>query len=159
MSDHVRLELLGAHVYRAGDFEQRRRLKFYVCHRFTNAESIEECFQIQSAVNLEFGDVAFSIPIAATGEGAFPVAPFTMRDIQSLVVPFGRGGQIINFVAAPLQSVAAQGRLDPGVFELCHVSAELQLQRRRPCGETELLQFSHDTLGKRQSLLPFFRCD
>ena len=46
MSDHVRLELLGAQVYRAGDFEQRRRLKFYVCHRFTNAESIEECFQI-----------------------------------------------------------------------------------------------------------------
>ncbi len=102
MSDHVRLELLGAQVYRAGDFEQRRRVKFYVCHRFTNAESIEECFQIQGAVNLEFGDVAFSIPIAATGEGAFPVAPFTMRDIQSLVVPFGRGGEIINFVAAPL---------------------------------------------------------
>ena len=75
-------------------------MKFYICHRFTNAESIEECFQIQGAVNLEFGDVAFSIPIPATGEGAFPVAPFTMRDIQSLVVLFGRGGQIINFVAA-----------------------------------------------------------
>ena len=71
MSDDVRLELLGAQVYRAGDFEQRRRLKFYVCHRFTNAESIEECFQIKSAVNLEFGGIAFSIPIAATGESAF----------------------------------------------------------------------------------------
>jgi hypothetical protein len=47
-----------------------------------------------------------------------------------------------------LQSVAAQRRLDPGVFEVCHVSAELQLQRRRSCGETELLQFNHDTLGK-----------
>ncbi len=46
MSDDVRLELLGAQVYRAGDFEQRRRLKFYICHRFTNAESVEESFQI-----------------------------------------------------------------------------------------------------------------
>ena len=102
MSDHVRLELLCAQFYRAVDFEQRRRLKFYVCHRFTNAESIEECFQIKSAVNLEFGGIAFSIPIAATGKSAFVVAPFTVRDIQPLVVPFSRGGEIINFVAAPL---------------------------------------------------------
>jgi hypothetical protein len=46
MSNHVRTELLGAQIYRAGDFEQRRRLKFCVCKRFTNAESVEECFQI-----------------------------------------------------------------------------------------------------------------
>src|SRR4051812_3163266 len=109
MSNYVRVELLGAQIYRAGDFEQRRRLKFCGCQWFTNAESVEECFQIQGAMNLEFGDVGFSIPIAATGEGAFRVAPFTMPDIQSLVVPFGRGGQIINFVATSLQSVAAQG--------------------------------------------------
>src|SRR5437667_244662 len=74
MSNHVRLQLLGAQVYRAGDFEQRQRLKFYVCYRFTKTESIEECFQIKGAVNLEFGGVAFSIPIAATGESAFAVA-------------------------------------------------------------------------------------
>src|SRR4030095_666396 len=134
-------------------------MKFYVCHWSINVESIEDCFQIKGAVNLEFGGVAFSIPIAATGESAFPVAPFTMRDIQSLVVPFGRGGQISNFVATSFQSFAAQGRLDPGVLEFCNVPAELQLQRRKPCGERELLQFSHDTLRKRQSLLPFFRCD
>ena len=100
-------------------------MKLYVCQRFTNAEGVEKSFQIQSAVNLEFGDVGFAIPIAATSEGAFPVAPFTMRDIQSLIVPFGRGGQITNFVAASLQPVPAQSRLDPGVFEFCDVSAEL----------------------------------
>src|SRR5262245_12063016 len=102
MSDHVRLKLLGAQAYRALEFEQGRGIKFYFCHRFTKAESVNESFQIQGAVNLEFDGVSFSIPIAAAGEGTFPVAPFTMRDIQSLVVPFGRGGQIINFVAASL---------------------------------------------------------
>ena len=30
MSDHIRLELLGAQVYRASDFEQRRRITFDV---------------------------------------------------------------------------------------------------------------------------------
>src|SRR5262249_778162 len=125
MPDYFRSGLPGAQVYRAGDFEQRRRIKFYVYDRFTNAESAEESFQIQAAVNLEFGGVGFLIPIAVTGEHAFPVAPFTMCDIQSLVVPLGRGGEITDFVATSLQSFAAQGRLDPGVFDLRHVSAKL----------------------------------
>ena len=77
-------------------------MKFYVCHRSTNAESIEKCFQIKGAVNLEFGRVAFSIPIAASGKSAFAVTPFTVADIQPLVVPFSSGGKIINFVATPL---------------------------------------------------------
>src|ERR1700751_4207991 len=100
MSDYFRLRMPSPQVYRAGDFEQRRRMKFYIFNRFTNAERVKESLKIQGAVNLEFCGVGFSIPIAATGKGALSVAPFTMRDIQSLVVPFGRGGQIGNFVAA-----------------------------------------------------------
>src|SRR4029450_9343126 len=124
-------------------------MKFYVCHWSINAKSIEKCFQIEGTVNLEFGGVAFSIPIAATGESAFPVAPFTLGDIQPLVVPFSRGREITNFVPAPVHSLAPQRRLPPGFFQLCDVSPELQLQRKRPCGETELLQFTHDTRRKR----------
>src|SRR5262249_5267242 len=124
VSNHVRLKLLGAQFYRAGDFEQRRRMKFYVCYRSSSIKGVEECFQIKSAVNLEFGSFAFSLPIAASGESAFAIAPFAMRDIQPLVVPFSRGREIVNFVAASLQSFPAQGRLYPGVFELCDVSAE-----------------------------------
>ena len=102
MSNHVRVELVGAQFYRAGDFQQRGRMKFYVCHRSNNTKGIEECFQIKGAVNLESGGFAFLLPIAATGESAFAIGPFTMRDIQPLVVPFSSCGEIVNFVAASL---------------------------------------------------------
>src|SRR5215470_20265132 len=81
MSDHVRSKLIGAQFYSAGNFEQRWRLKLYIHQRFTDASRIEESFQINRAVNLEFRGVAFSIPIAATRKSAFAVVPFTMRNV------------------------------------------------------------------------------
>src|SRR5262249_11338477 len=157
--DDARPKLLGAEVYRTGDFDKRGRTEFRVCKRFSPAESIKECFQIKAALNLEFGGVALPIPIAAAGDAAPAVAPLTVRDVQSLVIPFCCSGEIPNFVAVALQSVPAQRRLDSGLFDFRDVSAELHLQRRMPPGEPELLQLIHHPLRNQNSPLPFFRRD
>src|SRR5215471_10650668 len=157
VSDNVRPKLLGAEIHRAGDFDQRGRIELRVFERFPETESCKKCFQIEAALNLEFGGVAFPIPIAAAGETAPAVAPLAMRDIQPLVVPFCGSGEVSSFVAAALQSLPAQRRLDSSLFDFRDISAELHLQRRRSRWEPELFQFIDHALCDRYSLLPFFR--
>src|SRR6266446_8469586 len=155
--DDVRPKLLGAEIHRTGDCDQRRRIELRVFERFPETECSKKCFQIETALNLEFGSVAFPIPIATAGETALAVAPLAMRDIQPLVVPFCGSGEVSNFVAAALQSLPAQRRLDSGFFDFRDVSAELHLQRRRSRWEPELFQFIDCALCNQHSLLPFFR--
>src|SRR5262245_66410082 len=100
-------------------------MEFRVCERFSQAKGIKECFQIEAALNLEFGGVAFPIPIAAPVETAPAVAPLAVRDVQPLVIPFCCSGEIPNFVAAAFQSIAAQRRLDPRLSDLRSASTTL----------------------------------
>src|SRR5207249_3622760 len=155
--DDVRPKLLSAEIHRTSDFDQRGRIELRIFERLAETESSKKCFQIKAALNLEFGGVAFPIPIAAAGETAPAVAPLAMRDIQPLVVPFCGSGEVSNFVAVALQSLTVQRRLNSSLFDFRDVSAELHLQRRRSRWEPELFQFIDHALRNQYSLLPFFR--
>src|ERR1051326_413272 len=155
--DDVRPKVLGAEIHRTGDFDQRGRIEVHIFEELSGTESRKKCFQIEAALNLEFGGVAFPIPIAIAGETAPGVAPLAMRDIQPLVVPFCGSGEVSNFVAAALQSLSTHRRLDSSLFDFRDVSAELHLQRRRSRWEPELFPFTNHALCDRYSLLPFFR--
>ena len=111
-------------IYRPGDFDQRRRVKFRAGERFPQAQSIKKRLQIQGAAYLEIGVVTFPVPISASDETALAVAPFAMCDVQVLIIPFSGGGQISYFIAAALQSVPVQRRLYVRLFDFCDVSAK-----------------------------------
>ena len=73
----------------SGHFAQRRRMKFYVCHRFTTAESVEESFQIQSAVNLQFRGVGSRFESPRPAKAPFPSLHSQCAISNRWVVPFG----------------------------------------------------------------------
>ena len=58
---------------------------------------------------------------------AHVIAPFAMCDIQLLVVPFCGHGEVSHFVAAPLQSITAECRLDARLLDLGDVAAKFYL--------------------------------
>ena len=136
--DDVGSNLLRTEIYRTCDFDERRRTEFRFFERFAQTESIKKCLQIEAALNLEFGDFAFPIPIGTTGDTAPVVAPLIMCNIQPLIVPFCGSGRVSYFIAVALQSVPAQRRLDSSLFDFRNVSGEFHLQRRGPRGELEL---------------------
>ena len=125
MSDDFWSKSIRSEIYRAGNLDERRRVKFRACERFAQAKSIKKRLQIQAAARFEIGGVGFPVPISVSGKTALAVAPFAMCDIQVLIIPFRRSGQISHFVAAALQSVAAQRRFDARLFDFRDVSAEL----------------------------------
>ena len=71
--------------------------------------------------------LASHIPIRAAGKTAHAITPFAMCNIQVLVVPFGGRGEVSHFVAAPLQSIAAEGRLYARLLDLGDVTAKFYL--------------------------------
>src|SRR6476660_6743320 len=87
-------------IYRAGDLDQGRRVKFRAGERFAQAKSIKKGLQIQGAARFEIGGVRFPVPISASGKAALAVAPFAMCDVQVLTIPFSSSGQVADFVAA-----------------------------------------------------------
>src|SRR5260370_40864516 len=85
VADDVRPKSLGAEIQRTSDFDQRWRIELRVFERLPEAESSKKCLQIETALNLEFGGVAFPIPIATPGGTAPGVAPLAMLVIQPLL--------------------------------------------------------------------------
>src|SRR5207245_2545467 len=116
---------LRSEIYRAGNLDQGRRLKFRAGEPSAQAKSVKKCLQIQTAARFEVGGVGFRVPISAPGKTAVAVAPFAMCNVQVLIIPFGGSGQISHFVSAALQSVPVQGCLHVRLFDFGDVSAEL----------------------------------
>ena len=147
--DQIWPKSIRSEIYRAGDFDQRRRVKLDAGEWFAQPESIKKGFQIQAAAQLEIGDVGFAVPISAPRKIALAVAPLAMCDVQVLLIPFASSGQVSHFVAAALQSVAAQRRLYVRFFDFCDVSGELHLQRGKRSREAEFFQFVQYALRNR----------
>ena len=92
--------------------------KVDIRERPAEPECVEEKFQIQTAARLKIRAVALPIPIGAAGKTAQLVTPFALCDVQMLVLPLRRDGEVPHFVVAPLQSIAAQRRLDARILDL-----------------------------------------
>ena len=90
-------------------------------------ECIKKRFQIQTAARLQTRAAALHIPIRAPCKIAHAITPFAMCNIQLLVVPFRCRGEVSHFVAAPLQSIAAEGRLNARLLDLGDVTAKFYL--------------------------------
>src|SRR5205814_9324258 len=142
-------------IDRAGNLDQRRRVKFHAGERSAQAKSVKKRLQIQAAARFEIGGVRLPVPISASGKTAIAIAPFAMCNVQVLIIPFGSGGQISHFVVAALQSVSLQRRLHARLFDFRDVSAEFQLQRWNSGAEPKLLQFIQHALRNQQMSLPF----
>jgi hypothetical protein len=127
VSDDIRFEAIGPKIYRAGNLDDWRRLKFDCRNRLAESERVKKRFQIQTAARLQTRLVALHIPVSAPGKTAHTVTPFAMCNIQLLVVPFCCRGELSHFVAAPLQSIAAQGRLDARLLDLGDVAGKFYL--------------------------------
>src|SRR6266496_368353 len=127
VSDDIRLEAIGPKIYRAGNLDDWRRLKFDCRNRLAKSECVKKRFQIQTAARLQTRLVALHIPVGAPGKTAHTVVPFAMCNIQLLVVPFCCGGEVFHFIAAPLQSIAAEGRFYMRLLELGDVAAKFYL--------------------------------
>src|SRR6266446_10090173 len=156
VSDDFWSKSIRSEIYRAGNLDERRRVKFRACERFAQAKSIKKRLQIQAAARFEIGGVRFPVPISASGKTALAIAPFAMRDVQVPIIPFGSSGKISHFVAAALQSVPVQRRLYMRLFDFRDVSAELYLQRWDRGREPDLLQFVQRALRDQQPSLRFF---
>src|SRR5882757_2257565 len=126
-SDDIRLEAVGLKIYRAGNLDHRRRLKFDAGNRLAQSECVKKRFQIQTAARLHTRAASFHMPIGAPGKTANTTTPFEMCNIQLLIVPFCCRGEVSHFVTASLQSIAAQGRLDARLLHLCNVTAKFYL--------------------------------
>ena len=87
----------------------------------------ENAFRSRLLRALKTRRCCFTFQLGAPGKTAHTITPFAMCNIQQLVAPFCRGGEVSHFVAAPLQSIAAQGRLDARLLELGDVSAKFYL--------------------------------
>ena len=127
VSDDLWLEAIGPKIYRAGNLDDWRRLKFDCRNRLAKSECVKKRFQIQTAARLQTRPAVFHIPTGAPGKTAHTITPFAMCNIQQLVAPFCCRGEVSHFVAAPLQSIAAEGRFHVRLLKLGDVAAKFYL--------------------------------